>query len=1061
MQGKVRSLRLTAVFALVLCLLLSPLSTVAQFPQQEQQPTRPPVNQSDDPLLRKFVWRAIGPASMGGRIDDIAAVESNPFIIYVAFATGGLWKTTNNGTTWEPVFETYSTASIGDVAICPTDPNIVWVGTGEPNNRQSSSFGDGIYKSTDGGKTWTHMGLRETQTIARVVIDPKDANTVYVAALGHLFGPNKERGIYKTTDGGKTWNQVKFIDENTGFTDLVIDPVDNRTLYAASYQRRRTAWGFNGGGPGSALWKSADAGKTWAKLEGNGLPEGLLGRIGLDLARSNPNVIYAQIEVGASNGTGVPEEQPGQGGPPNPQARQQAMQERAEAMGLAQPSNKPPDPKKSGIWRSDDRGKTWRCVSNNNNRPMYYSQIRVDPSNPEIVYTGGLNFSKSTDGGKTFKNLTGVAHSDHHAIWINPKNGNHVLVGNDGGLDVTYDQGETFEFLNTIPAAQFYAVSADMRKPYYVCGGLQDNGSWCGPSAVRTGGGFGGGGGAAAGITNADWFRVGGGDGFYTQNDPTDHNIIYAESQNGAILRLDLRTGQSRSIRPRAAQRPRGPAARQSEPNPEQTPATQSNVSAQASTQITMPTVRPLQQSQQQGGQPEQMQMMLAMMQGGGFGGANPLQSNIVPAPPVGEQYRFYWNTPVTLSPHNPRTLFVGANRLFKSVDRGDTWTFISPDLTKQIDRSKLPIMDVPGDKPMASKHDGYANNSTITTVAESPVVPGVLWVGTDDGNVQVSRDGGVTWTNVSKNIAGAPEGYVQISRVEPSHFDAGTCYVTIDNHRNDDLKPYAFVTRDYGATWTSVSGNLPPGNINVIREDPKNKNLLFVGTEFGLFVSLNGGKEWKKFMTGMPTVRVDDLLIHPRENDLIAGTHGRGIYICDDITPLQHLSEKVMLADAHLFEVRPGVQWLNDVTLSRATGGQKIFRGQNAPPGTAITYHLKAAPTGDVKITISDITGKIVRTINGTKEAGLNRVQWNLRGDPPPRPAGFGPPGGEPQPAASQPPGSAQPGQPPAEQGRGGRFGALAGPALEPGTYLVRLSVDGREMTTKVVIEADTWKNQ
>ncbi|HWQ34620.1 MAG TPA: hypothetical protein VNQ79_17345 [Blastocatellia bacterium] len=1054
MQGKVRSLRPTAVFALVLCLLLSPLSTVAQLPfQQEQQPTRPPVNQSDDPLLRKFVWRAIGPASMGGRIDDIAAVESNPFIIYVAFATGGLWKTINNGTTWEPVFDTYSTASIGDVAISPTDPNIVWVGTGEPNNRQSSSFGDGIYKSTDGGKTWTNMGLKETQTIARVVIDPRDANTVYVAALGHLFGPNKERGIYKTTDGGKTWQQIRFIDENTGFTDLVIDPVDNKTLYAASYQRRRTAWGFNGGGPGSALWKTTDAGKTWTKLEGNGLPEGLLGRIGLDLARSNPNVIYAQIEVGASNGTGVPEEQPGQGGQPNPQAMQQAMQERAEAMGLAQPSNKPPDPKKSGIWRSDDRGKTWRCVSNNNNRPMYYSQIRVDPSNPEIVYTGGLNFSKSTDGGRTFKNLTGVAHSDHHAIWINPKNGNHVLVGNDGGLDVTYDQGETFEFLNTIPAAQFYAVSADMRKPYYVCGGLQDNGSWCGPSAVRTGGG-GFGGGAAAGITNADWFRVGGGDGFYTQNDPTDHNIIYAESQNGAILRLDLRTGQSRSIRPRAAQRPRGPAARQAEPNPEQTSATQPNVSAQVSTQITMPTVRPLQQNQQQGGQPEQMQMMMAMMQGGGFGGVNPLQSNIVPAPPVGEQYRFYWNTPVILSPHNPRTLYVGANRLFKSVDRGDTWTFVSPDLTKQIDRSKLPIMDVPGDRPMASKHDGYANNSTITTVAESPVVPGVLWVGTDDGNVQVSRDGGVTWTNVSKNITGAPEGYVQISRVEPSHFDAGTCYVTIDNHRNDDLKPYAFVTRDYGATWTSISGNLPPGNINVIREDLKNKNLLFVGTEFGLFVSLNGGREWKRFMTGMPTVRVDDLLIHPRENDLIAGTHGRGIYICDDITPLQQLSEKVMLADAHLFDVRPGVQWLNEVTLSRASGGQKIFRGQNAPQGTAISYHLKAAPSGDVKITISDITGKVVRTISGTKEAGLNRVQWNLRGDPPPRPAGFGPPGGDPQAAASQPPAGQG-------QGRGGRFGALAGPALEPGTYLVRLSVDGKEMTTKVVIEADTWKNQ
>jgi photosystem II stability/assembly factor-like uncharacterized protein len=1071
MQGKLRSLRLTAVFTLALGLLVSPLSAFGQLLFQQEQPSaKPPVNQSDDPLLRKFVWRSIGPASMGGRIDDIAGVESDPSVFYLAFATSGLWKTTNNGTTFGPVFDTYSTHSIGDVAVCQSDPNIVWIGTGEPNNRQSSSFGDGVYKSTDAGKTWMNVGLKETQTIARVVIDPKDPNVVYVAALGHLFGPNRERGIYKTTDGGKTWSLVKFIDEHTGFTDLVIDPVDSKTLYAASYQRRRTASGFNGGGPGSALWKTNDAGKTWTKIEGGGLPEGLFGRIGLDLARSNPNVIYAQIEVGASGGTGVPEETPGgQPGQMSPQAMQQAMQERAEAMGLAQPSNRPPDPKKSGIWRSDDKGKTWRVVSNNNNRPMYYSQIRIDPNDPDIVYTGGLNFTKSTDGGKTFKNVQGLAHSDHHAIWINPKNSRHLIVGNDGGLDVSYDQGETWEFINTIPAAQFYAVSADMRRPYYVCGGLQDNGSWCGPSAVRTGGGgFGGGGGAAGGITNAEWYRVGGGDGFYTQSDPTDHNIVYAESQNGAVQRLDLRTGQSRSIRPRAAQRPRGPANRQPEVNPEQTPANPP-APAQSSGQITMPTVRPLQQSQQQsqqGGQPDQMQMMMAMMQGGGFGGGNPLQSNIVPAPPVGEQYRFNWSTPLILSPHNPRTVYVGANRLFKSVDRGDTWTFISPDLTRQIDRSTLPIMGVDGKAPMASKHDGYANNSNITTVAESPVLPGVLWVGTDDGNVQVSRDGGATWTNVVKNISGAPDGYVQISRVEPSHFDAATCYVTLDNHRNDDLKPYAFVTRDYGATWSSVTGNLPLGNIYVIREDLKNKNLLFVGTEFGLFVSLDGGKEWKRFMTGLPTVRVDDILIHPRDNDLIAGTHGRGIYICDDITPLQQLSEKVMLADAHLFEVRPGVQWLSDVTLSRAGGGAKVFRGQNAPQGTAISYHLKSAPAGEVRITVTDITGKVVRSISGPKEAGFNRVQWNLRGDPPPRPAGF--PGGpqtpeNPQPG-NQPPGAQsgnQPGQQPGGQGRGGRFGAFAGPTLEPGTYLLKLSVDGEELTTKVIIEADTWMNR
>src|SRR6266699_2947488 len=405
-------------------------------------PTPTPINWSEDPMLKRFVFRGIGPASMGGRVDDIAAVEGNPYIFYVGLATGGVWKTTNNGTTFTPVFDSYSTASIGDIAIAPSNPDIVWVGTGEANNRQSSSFGDGIYKSTDAGKSFTKMGLENSQSIARIVIDPKDPNIVYVAVLGHLFGPNKERGVYKSTDGGKTWSQSKFIDEDTGFTDLVMDRSDSKTLYAASYQRRRTSWGFNGGGPGSGIWKTVDAGKTWGKLQGNGLPEGLLGRIGIDVCQSNPNVVYAQIEVGASTGTGG--EEPvvggGQGGAsPTPTPS-------PGAAAAASPTPTQPDPKKSGVWRSDDKGKTWRVVAscfnaNNcteNNRPMYYSQIRVDPSNPENVFVGGLNFSRSTDGGKTFKSLQpGIAHSDHHAIWIDPKNGKHILIGNDGGLDVS------------------------------------------------------------------------------------------------------------------------------------------------------------------------------------------------------------------------------------------------------------------------------------------------------------------------------------------------------------------------------------------------------------------------------------------------------------------------------------------------------------------------------------------------------------------------------------------------------------------------------------------------
>ncbi|MDT7604683.1 MAG: hypothetical protein QOF61_2680, partial [Acidobacteriota bacterium] len=758
-----------------------PNQTPSPTPTATPTPTPTPINWADDPMLKRFVWRGIGPASMGGRVDDIAVPENDTYTIYVGLATGGVWKSTNNGTTWTPIFDTYSTASIGDIAVAPSDPNVVWVGTGEPNNRQSSSFGDGIYKSTDAGKTFTNVGLRDSQSIARIVIDPHDANTVYVAVLGHLFGANKERGIYKTTDGGRTWANVKFIDEDTGFTDLVMDSSDSKTLYAASYQRRRTSWGFNGGGAGSGIWKTIDAGKTWRRLEGAGLPEVKpLGRIGLDLSRSNPNVIYAQMEVGTSQGTGgdepvvaqpSPSPSPGASPSPSPSATPTPNPN-------ASPTPTPLDPKKSGVWRSDDKGKTWRVVSNENNRPMYYSQIRVDPKNAETVYVGGLNFSISIDGGKTFKSLEpAIPHSDNHAIWIDPNNGKHIMLGNDGGLDTTYDQGVTWEYNNQIPAAQFYAVAADMRKPYYVFGGLQDNGSWGAPSSVRNQGG----------ITNADWFRTGGGDGYYSQVDPIDYNIIYSESQNGAMSRLDLKTGRSVSIRPRAAAQRRGGGGGGGGGRGQQGAPAGATPGASPSPSPSPTTP---------GASPEEVQQALvaaALAQGfGGFGGGA-ATSNVVPAPPPGTQYRFYWNTPIVISPHNPRLLYVGAERLFTSRDRGDTWT-ASGDLTKHIDRNTLSIMGVPGKDAMASKNDGYTNFSYIVTVGESPLLPGVLWVGTDDGNVQVSRDGSATWTNVSKNVAilaeKAGELY-HITRVEPSHFDAGTCYLSVDGHRFDDLRPY------------------------------------------------------------------------------------------------------------------------------------------------------------------------------------------------------------------------------------------------------------------------------
>lgn len=1037
----------TAIFAAGLALAAAGAS--AQSAGQAAAP--PAINQSDDPRLQTFRWRSIGPATMGGRIDDIEAVESNPSVFYLGFATGGIWKTTNNGTTFAPMFDTYPVSSIGDLAIARSNPNIIYVGTGEPNNRQSSSFGNGMYKSTDGGKTFTHIGLADTQSIARVVVHPRNPDIVYVAAVGHLFGPNEERGLFRTTDGGRTWTKSKFIDADTGFTEVVMDPSNPETLYAASYQRRRMPWGFNGGGPGSAIWKTTNGGRTWTKLTGSGLPEGLLGRIGLDVSRSRPNVVYAQIEVGASAGTGGNVTAEGKPAQPSPGGFG------GFGGGAAQPRPgeppPPPDPKKSGVWRSDDGGRTWRVVSNNNNRPMYYSQIRVDPTNPDIVYTMGAPFHKSVDGGKTFKVVQGIAHSDHHALWINPKNPQHLILGNDGGLDISYDQGDTWEFVNTMAVGQFYAISVDMQKPYYVCGGLQDNGSWCGPSATRSGNG----------ITNFDWFRVGGGDGFYTSQDQNDPNIIFSESQDGNVNRVELLAGRTENIRPRGPQparpqRPTSPAGREDVTQPQ--PSTPAGPPAQ-------PGQQPGAQAGAAGQGSQQAQAFLQRLaEQAGF--APSREPNIVPTPPAGEQYRFFWNTPTVLSPHNPAVVYIGGSRLFISRDRGRTFT-MTADLTRNIDRFKLPIMGVPGDAPMASKHDGAGSFSHIVTISESPVVPGVLWVGTNDGNVQVSRDGGATWKNVTTSARGVPDG-THVSRVEASHFDAGTCYVTFDGHRTDDHKPYVFVTKDYGETFTSLSEGLPPGNVNVIREDPKNRNLLYVGTEYGFHISLDAGKSWQRFMNGLPTVRVDDVLVHPRDNDLILGTHGRSIWIMDDITALQNLTDEAGKADATLLEPRPATQWIDDIRMRRNMGGAKHFNGQNPERGAIISYYLKSEPPGDVTISIADVTGKTVREFKGTKRAGLNRMRWNLAGNPPAIPPNLGEmlenmgmAGARDlikQAEAQVQPASAEQ-QVETTPAFGGGFGGMArrlleGRPVDPGTYLVKVTVGGKTLTTKLVVEAD-----
>ena len=922
------------------------LAAALPTPVLAQDPVAPDVNRSEDPRLRAFKWRAIGPFGQGGRVDDLAIHPSDPHTYFAGFATAGLWKTTNNGTTFRSVFDSYGTHSVGDIAIAPSNPDIVWVGTGEANNRQSSSFGDGIYKSTDGGETFRHMGLRETQTISRVIAHPTDADVAWVAANGHLFGANPERGVFKTADGGRTWTRTLFVDDDTGATDLVIDPSNPNTLFAATYQRRRTACCFVGGGPGSGIWRSDDGGDSWTRLEGNGLPRGTMGRVALAMTPADSDVVYAQIEVAAD--------------------REEALtpDERRELQSLAEQDEPlPPDPQTSGIWRSTDKGASWEFRSNENGRPMYFSQIRLDPSDPETVYVVDQRVHRSTDGARTFERLDGYGHVDQHALWINPGDSDHILIGNDGGVDVSYDRGERWESHRRWSVGQPYHASVDMRRPYFVCTGLQDNGSWCGPSAVRTGD-----------ILSEDWYRVGGGDGFYTAVDPTDHTVVYSESQNGNLRRLDLATGEQVSIRPRAP--------------------TDDNSN-----------------------------------------------TNIVPEPPLNTEIRWNWNTPFILSPHNPDVVYAGGNRLFRSLDRGETWT-MSPDLTRNIDRDHVEVMgranSLPrcnrmnrGSECILSRNDGVSRFSTIVSLTESPLVPGLLWVGTDDGNVQVSRDGGATWTEVGGNIPGGTMGYY-VSRVEASHFDAATAYVSVDGHKSDDLRPFVYVTRDYGQNWTAIASGLPEfGNVNTVRQDPKNPSLLYAGTEFGFFVSLDEGGSWQPFMNGLPVVRVDDVLVHPRDGDLVLATHGRGVMVMDDVTPLQQLTGQVAGEDIFVFEPREAVLWTQDRRLSRSVTGDKVLRGENAEPGVAIHYWLREA-SGDLQLTVTDLaTGELFRDLEPVGNSGINRVQWDLRGNPR----------------------ETRPGE-----GGGFRFGGRQGPMARPGLYRVTLAVDGREVEVTVSVVEDRW---
>ena len=843
--------------------------------------------QSDEALFKDLQWRNTGPANMSGRVTDIQALDDDFQHLLVASASGGVWKSTNAGTTWDPIFDDYGSASIGAVAIFQKNPDIIWIGTGEANVRNSVGWGDGIYKSTDGGETFKQMGLEDSHHIARVVTHPDNPDIVYAAAQGHLWGYTGQRGLYKTTDGGETWQKLKNglpDDGKTGCTDIEMDPNDPDVLYTAYWQRLRQPHRFDSGGPNGGLFKTTDGGQTWNKLIG-GLPEGDIGRIGIAIYRTNPKIVMAIVEHGFQPKRGTEE------------------YEDMTKLG-------------SGIYRSEDGGENWAFVNRYNSRPFYYSQIYINPDDDQRVYAMGGQAQVSEDGGKTFQSgMPGIA-GDFHVMWLDPQNRDRYYVGNDKGVSITFDHGKHFNFFDNYAISQIYAVSADMRDPYYVYVGLQDNGIWGGPSNSRD----------YNGIFNDHWFKFHSGDGFYTAVDPTDWTTVYTESQGGRIRRNHaLFRQESKGI----------------------TPARTNTLNWQDVVPKQTDSSRPV--------------------------------------------VRWNWNTPFFLSHHNPHTLYYGANFLFKSVDRGDHWQIISPDLTMN-DPEKT-LRDSGG---LTRDVTGAEVHCTLITLSESTLAPGLIWVGTDDGNVQLTRNDGVTWTNVRPNIPDVPE-TIWVSRVEASHFDKGVCYVTFDGHRSDDFRPYVYKTKDFGQTWEKITNNLPDGHsVYVIREDLKNKNLLFVGTEFGVFVSIDGGKAWTELKNGMPTVAVHDLLIHPREGDLIAGTHGRGVFILDDITPLQQFTEEVFGKNAHLFKNPVATKWQG---ISRgATRGHKLFVGRNplsmsqVEPSNSpthiqntasINYYLQSKPQGQVFVEISNLDKTMKRTILLSDMPGIGRYRWNMRFEP------------------------------------------------------------------------------
>ena len=866
--------------------------------------------------------RNIGPATMSGRVVDMDVVESDPFTMYVASATGGVFRTYDNGVTWAPVFEREPVHSVGDIAIFQPNPAIIWVGTGERANRQSVGWGDGVYKTIDAGKTWTNVGLKTSKHIGRIVLHPTNPEIAYVAAQGSVWGPGGDRGLYRTLDGGRTWVRTLHVDEETGVTDVAMDWRDPSILYAASYQRRRSAFGFNGGGPGSSLWKSTDGGATWARLTGNGLPDGEYGRIGIAVYRKDPSIVYVSIEQGSRYN--------------------------ASTAYIT---------RKGGLYRSNDRGRTWRFMADWNPRPMYASQPTIDPNDDRRIYM--LNsYSYSDDGGETFTSPRTTTHGDDRFVWVNPRDSRHVVKLDDGGIGISYDRGLKFLYVASLPLSQYYRVAVDNAHPYNVYGGLQDNGCWVGPSAVWT----------AAGILNEHWSRLCGGDGFYGVPDPKDPRVAYSSSQFLGLQRNDTRTWQVQDIRPGD---PTGAIGDRRNWNT--------------------------------WGKPVAEQVL-----GNAMHPAN-------------------WDAPIVISPHDAATIYAGGKHLFRSRDRGLTWQDLG-DMTSGVDRATLPLMGRMPDETVLSIDDGVPYYPGATAIAESPRRRGVLYVGTDDGKFRISMDDGKTFESVETRFPGLPP-TSWFAGIEPSRHVDGTVYVVVDNHRSNDFTNYVFRSTDFGKTFASIVADLPAERVaRTIREDHRNPGVLYLGTEIGLFVTVDGGQHWIELKNNMPTLPFNDLAIQARENDLVLASHGRGIWILDQLSALQGLGTAATM-DAQLFPIEPAEQ-IRYSNL-KAHAGDLVFRGENPPNGAIVDYWL-SSPQTPVTLSVHDAAGTLVQTLAASRTRGVNRVVWNLRHANLPVRGGFG------------------------EDDDAPRGGNLAGPYVLPGIYTVRLAAAGRTFEQKVEVRDD-----